>query len=396
LRRLIAAALFPLACASPGIPPGGPPDKVAPQIVEITPDSGSVGVKPKEVLFRFDEVVAERPPAVTTLADLFLISPRDGVADVSWHRSAIAVKPTHGFRPNTPYTVIMMRGLADLRGNVRNTGATTFFSTGPTIPRTRISGHAFDWVTGAPASGALVESLVMPDTLHPYVALVDSGGSFVIEHVPPARYTLRGYIDRNKNMGIDPSEQWDSVTVNLVDSARVELLLFVHDSLPPRIREVAATDSLTLLVTFDKPMDPAQTLTAANFAIIGPDSAPVPIASAGPPPKDTSAKPAPPIARPPTSPRTPATRRADTTTVVKAVMSRPAPISNAVIKLQHPLTPKVLYHVRAIGIRGLLGKTADSERAYTRPAPPPPAPPKPAVTPPATPPRASPPPPETP
>lgn len=383
LRRLIAAVLFGVACASPGIPPGGPPDVAAPKIVAIIPDSGSVGVKPKEVIFRFDEVVSERPPAATTLADLFLISPRDGVPDVSWHRDAISVKPSHGWRPNTSYTVIMLRGIADLRGNVRNTGATTFFSTGPTIPRTRISGHVFDWVSAAPASGALVESFVKPDSLHPYIALADSLGSFVLEHLPPARYTVRAYIDRNKNLGIDPSEPWDSVAVDLTDSARVELLVFVHDSLPPRIRDVGVTDSLTLQVMFDKPVDPGQTLTATNFAVIGPDSVPVPIASAGPPPRDTtSTTPTPtPAIRPPPLLRRPLSPRTDITAAVKAVMSRPIPISSAIIRLQHPLTPKAVYRVRAIGIRGLLGQTGDSERPFTAPAPPPP--PKPVATPPA-------------
>jgi hypothetical protein len=51
------------------------------------------------------------------------------------------------------------------------------------------------------------------------------------------------------------------------------------------------------------------------------------------------------------------------------------PISEVVLKLQRPLLPKTAYRVRAIGIRGLLGKTGDSERGYTPPAPPPPAPP---------------------
>ena len=363
------------------MPPGGPPDVAAPQIIAIIPDSGSVGVKPKEVIFRFDEVVAERPPALTTLADLFLISPRDGVPDVSWHRDAIAVKPTHGWRANTPYTVIMMRGLADIRGNVRNTGVTTFFSTGPTIPRTRISGQAFDWVTGAPAAGALVESFVQPDSLHPYVALVDTGGAFVLEHLPPARYAVRAYLDRNKDTGIDPSEQWDSVSVNLADSARIELLLFVHDTVPPRLRDVAAVDSQTLRVTFDKPVDPAQTLTAANFAVIGPDSIPVPIASANPEPRDTIGR----TAAPPPS-RAGVRPRVDTSAAPKRVMSRPTAISTAIIKLQRPLTPKLVYRVRAIGIRSLLGRTGNSERPFTAPAPPAPPPAKPAATPPATPP----------
>jgi hypothetical protein len=379
LRRLIAAVLFGLGCASPGMPPGGPPDTAAPQIVAIIPDSGSVGVKPKEVIFRFDEVVAERPPSVTTLADLFLISPRDGVPDVSWHRDAIAVKPTHGWRANTPYTIIMMRGLADIRGNVRNTGVTTFFSTGPIIPRTRISGQVFDWVTGAPAAGALVESFVQPDSIHPYVALADTGGAFVLEHLPPARYTVRAYLDRNKNMGIDPSEPWDSTAVNLSDSARIELLLFVHDTVPPRLRDAAAVDSLTLRVTFDKPVDPAQKLTAANFAVVGPDSVPVPIASVNPEPRDTIGK----IAAPP-PPRAGVTPRVDTTAGPKRVMSRPMAASTAILKLERPLTPKLQYRVRAIGIRGLTGRTGNSERPFTPPAPPPPV--KPAATPPTPPP----------
>ncbi len=358
------------------MPPGGPPDVAAPQIVSIVPDSGTVGVKPKEVIFHFDEVVSEKPQSATTLADLFLISPRDGVPSVSWHRDAIAVKPSHGWRNNTSYTVILMRGLADIRGNVRNTGATTFFSTGPTIPRTRISGQVFDWVNGAPAAGALVESFAQSDTLHPFVALVDSSGAFTLEHLPPARYTVRAYVDRNKNLAIDPSEPWDSVTLNLTDSSQKEFLVFAHDTVPPRIRDVEVVDSLRLRVTFDKPIDPAQTLSVANFMLTGPDSARVPIASAGPAPADTTPKvtEARPPAPRPTTARAPTRASADTVTVPKRVMSRPSPISSVIIKLQHPLTPKTLYRVRAIGIRGLTGRTGDSERGYTSPAPLPPAP----------------------
>jgi Bacterial Ig-like domain len=391
LRRLIAVALLGSGCASPGIPPGGPIDVTPPQLVAIIPDSGAVGVKPKEVVFRFDETVAERPPSVTTLSDLFLISPRDGVPEASWHRGAIGVRPTHGWRANTPYTVIMMSGLADLRGNVRKTGASTFFSTGTTIPRTRLAGNVFDWVSGTPANGALVESFVPPDSIHPYVAIADSSGAFVIEHLPPARYIVRAYLDRNKNLGIDPSEPWDSISINLTDSARTDLVIFAHDTVAPRLRDVRLVDSLTLQVTFDRPVNPSQTLSAANFAVMGPDSSRVPIVSAGPPPKDTTTKVNPPITapsaiRPLARGRAPTPGGRDTTLVPKPVMPRPVPISDAVIKLQHPLTPKLVYHVRAIGIRGLLGRTGDSDRTFSPPVPPPLLPAKPAATTPAPPP----------
>jgi hypothetical protein len=386
LRRLTAVALFGLACASPGMPPGGPPDVAAPQIVAIIPDSGTVGVSPKEVIFRFDEVVSERPPAATTLADLFLISPRDGTPDVGWHRSAITVRPSHGWRPNTPYTVILLKGIADLRGNVRNTGATTFFSTGKTLPRTRVAGHVFDWVAGTPANGALVESFVKPDSLHPYIALTDSNGAFSIEHLPSARYTVRAYLDRNKNFGIDPSESWDSVAINLADSATVTLLIFAHDSVPPRIRDVSAIDSVSLRVGFDRPVDPSQTLTVANFVVMGPDSVPVPIVSVGPPLVDTSTRAVTPALAVPPNVRPPVPSRRDTVTVAKPVMPRPVPISEIAIKLRRPLAAKTTYRVRAIGVRGLLGHVGDSERPYTTPAPPPPPLAKPpAKTPPSPP-----------
>jgi hypothetical protein len=386
LRRLTAALLLALGCASPGMPPGGPPDVAAPQILAIVPDTGTLGIAPKEVIFRFDEVVSERPAGATTLDDLFLISPRDGTPEASWHRQAIGVRPRRGWRPNTPYTVIMLRGISDLRGNVRNTGASTFFSTGKTVPRTRLTGHVFDWVAGIPSVGAMVESFVKPDSLHPYVAVADSSGGFVIEHMPPGSYTVRAYLDRNRNLGIDPSEPWDSVAVNVTDSANTTILMFVHDTVPPRIRDLLLLDSASLRVFFDKPVDPAQTLSAANFAVIGPDSAPVPILSAGAALKDTATRPVnPPIAAPPSPARPAAVRPAptrDTTTAVKPVMPRPSPITEIVINLRRPLAPRTTYRVRAIGIRGLLGHTGDSERPIAIPAPQPQPTVKPAVTPP--------------
>jgi hypothetical protein len=291
----------------------------------------------------------------------------------------------------------MMRGIADLRGNVRNTGATTFFSTGSVIPQTTIAGTVFDWVSGSPAAGALIESFVPPDTLHPYVALADSNGGFAIQHVPPGAYTVRAYLDRNKNLSVDPSEPWDSVLVTLTDSVRSSLVIFTHDTVAPRISDVRAVDSVTLQVSFDKPVDPTQTLSAVNFAVVGPDSLPVPIVRATAAVKDTIPAITPSGAlnpagaanptrtanptragNPPAGGRSPArtvpgNARRDTLAVPRPVMPRALPISEATIVLGRPLTPKLVYRVRSKGIRGLLGRVGDSDRPYTAPAPPPPS-----------------------
>ena len=369
LRRLTAAALLVAACASPGIPPGGPPDVAAPEILAIAPDSGRTNVRPREVVFRFNEVVSERSASVTNLADLFLISPRDGTPRVSWNRDEIAVRPRGSWRANTAYTVTMMSGLADIRGNVRNTGASTFFSTGPTLPRTRISGQIFDWVSGSPAAGSIIESFVPPDSNRAYVAIADSGGRFVLEHLPAGRYLVRGVIDRNKNRGIDPGEAWDSTSVALTDSTRVELLVFNRDTVGPRLRDITPVDSLNLQVTFDRPVDPAQQLTPANFAIVGRDSVRVPIERVSAPARDTT-----PVVNPAAGITSPAVLRGpgaparDTTAAPRAVMSRPSPPTAVVLRLARPLAPGATYRVRAIGLRGLLGHVADSERSYSVPA----------------------------
>ena len=119
------------ACASPGMPPGGPEDHVPPKLVSVSPDTNATNVRASSVTFRFDEVVSERPGAASSLDKLVVLSPSDGAARVRWRRSRIQVRPRRSFRPNTTYTVTLLPGIADLRGNIHTTPFTTTFSTGP-------------------------------------------------------------------------------------------------------------------------------------------------------------------------------------------------------------------------------------------------------------------------
>ena len=275
IRRLITAlAILSAAggCASPGMPPGGPIDTEGPRIIAIAPDSGRVGVKPPEVVFKFDEVVSERPAGAPSLAGLFLISPRDGGPKVDWHRSEVSVKPRRGWRSNTAYTITMLPGITDLRGNVRNTGKVTIFSTGAEIPTSRVAGIVFNWITGGVAQKGLIEARPVTDTTLVYVAATDSTGTFSFPNLPPGKYRLRGLIDDNNNQGLDPREAWDTTTVSLTDSARVELVAFAHDSVAPRLSDVVMRDSATLELLFDRAIDPNQRFTPASVDIKRSDS----------------------------------------------------------------------------------------------------------------------------
>lgn len=364
--KFTIAAIIIAACASPGVPPGGPVDTQAPQVVKIVPDSGKTGTTPPAVVFRFDEVVSERPSGAPSLGALFLISPRNGDVRVDWHRDELEIRPRKGWRKNTAYTITMLPGLSDLRGNTRNTGAVTTFATGATIPGSRITGTLFEWSQGRPITKGLIEARLRTDTTLVYLASPDSTGSFVVRNLSPGQYIVRGFSDDNANRGLDPRESFDTVGVSLTDSSGIELYAFVHDSIGTRLNAVNLRGLDSLDLSFDNPISPSHPITPAQIHVRGPDSVDVAVQSIVPPVVDTTA----------------AARR----------LKRPAPRSQLSVKLARPLTPKVRYRVRVTDVTNLSGITKSSEQLVTVPAPAAPAPTdKPAaVPPPAAPPPAPP------
>lgn len=406
------AALGIAGCAEIGHgPPGGPEDHAPPKLLKVTPDTGTLRVKPKEVVFRFDEVVSERPGSANGLAGLVLLSPSDGVPRVSWHRQAITVRPRKGFRSNTAYSVTLLPGMTDLRGNVLKEASTTFFSTGGEIPRTALRGTVFDWVAGKPAQRALVQAFHPGDTTFAWIATTDSVGGFEMRAFPAGTYLVRALIDANNNRTLDPREPFDTLVAAIADSARVELLAFVHDSLGPRIDRLTVEDSITLRVDFDRPYEPTHPVTLAQFTLLRADSSRFPIvalltdstlaaekdsvtrartdsaqkanpprtgadsARARPVPDATRPAPGSAIPLPASARRGRATGNAaprDTTLIPKP--SRPSPVARVIIRLGAPLAPATSYRLRATDVWGLSGAPRTSDRVFTTPkAPSPPA-----------------------
>lgn len=391
-------------------PPGGPEDHAPPKLLKVTPDTGALHVKPKEVVFRFNEVVSERPIGANSLDGLVVLSPSDGVPRVSWHRQAISIRPRRGFRANTTYSVTLLPGMTDLRGNVLKSASTTFFSTGGEIPRTALRGIVFDWVAGRPAQRALVQAFHRGDTTFAWIATTDSVGGFEMRAFPAGTYLVRAVLDANNNRTLDQREAFDTVVAAIADSARVELLTFVHDSLGPRIDRLAVDDSLTLRVDFDKPYEPAHPVTLAQLVLLRADSTTVPIvalltdsaltaekeaaakaradsvqrANPSRAPADTArTRPAPNAPRPagqavPLPSRRGARSAADAgqrDTFPLPKPSRPSPSSRVIVRLGVPLAPATSYRLRATDVWGLSGAPRTSDRVFTTPKLAPPAPP---------------------
>lgn len=267
------------ACASQGMPPGGPPDTAAPTLVKVTPESGAVGVSPRVVEFRFSEVISERPRGAQSLEQLVVISPSDGAAEVDWARNRIVIRPGRGWRPNTAYAVTVLAGLTDLRTNAATVPFRTIFSTGNTIPAGVLRGVAFDWLAGRAAPGARIEATTGGDTLLKWSIAADSTGRFALPSLPAATFLVRGWLDANGNGVRDAREPWDTTTVALTDSARVDFYAIVRDTAGARIADVTVVDSTTIRLRFDRPLVPGRPLAGATIRVLRRDSTEMPIVS---------------------------------------------------------------------------------------------------------------------
>ena len=381
LIALFVAIAGAVGCAGASPPPGGPEDRVPPQLLRVTPDTNAVNVTAKNVTFQFDETINDRGSGAQELSRRFLISPSDGSVSVSWHRSRIDVRPREGFRPNTAYSVSLLPGLSDLRGNTLKSGATVVFSTGPTIPSGAVTGTVFDWAAERPAPLTLVQAETPDSTL--YLAQSDSLGDFAVKPLPPGRYLVRAIIDANGNRALDRNEAFDTLTVTVPLAAPIELRTALRDTLAPRIGAVNATDSMTLRVPFDRPLDPQQTFELSSFQLLSADSLVVPLARILTPAQENersrvrqqaaadsmrradslAGKVLPPPPRPPVT----------TPTRVRKP-SVPAPITVLLLETEKPLTPNATYRLIVGGLRGINGRSAVSERTFTTPKPPPPPP----------------------
>jgi hypothetical protein len=268
LTTLALATALSAACASEGMPPGGPIDKTPPKLLTVSPESGSVHVGSKQVVtFRFDEVIGERTRDGGALDLAVIVSPSEGAPSVDWHRTYISVRSHKGWRPDVAYTVTILPGLQDLSGNVTRKAPQTVFSTGTVIPHAEVSGVAFDWAAQRVASGARIEAMIGKDTALKFTAVADSTGRFVMTTLPPGQLLLRAYVDANRNRALDSRESWDSASVSLTDTASREFYLFAHDTIGPSITDATPIDSVTLRVRFDRPLLPGAPIEASQFSL---------------------------------------------------------------------------------------------------------------------------------
>jgi hypothetical protein len=268
--RIGCLALLLTACATIQEPPGGPPDFDPPIILSVTPDSGAVVDDFDDaVQVQFNEVIDER--SGSGLENLVLLSPRPEELDVSWKRSRVTIEPKDGWHENIVYQLTLLPGFADLRSNRIDSGRTIAFSTGGQFPETLISGTVLDWEQGSSAPRALIEAILLPDSLV-FIAHADSLGEFQVRYLHPGSYLVVATIDGNNNLQRDYREVFDSVTVGLDSAVSRVLWAFAHDTVGPRISEISELDSVTIKIDFGQKLLPLEPIDSVARVYALPDT----------------------------------------------------------------------------------------------------------------------------
>jgi hypothetical protein len=275
-RKAASLALLTLGwvgCAKIEDPPGGPPDYAAPVLLAVAPDSGSVMPDFDDDLeFQFNEVINERSGG--GLENLIQVSPRPEELRVGWKRTRVTVRPKDGWHRDIVYHVTLLPGIADLRNNRLDSSRTVIFSTGGPIPDTRLSGTVLDWEAGRAAARALLEAVLLPDSLV-YQSSADSLGDFELTAIPPGEYLLNAVVDGNNNQMRDSREAFDSVTVRIDSTFDHVFWAFAHDTTGPQISDVADPDSFTIRVGFNQALLAQDPPDSAVQVYALPDTTPV-------------------------------------------------------------------------------------------------------------------------
>lgn len=370
------------ACASPGLPPGGPTVSAFPRVIATRPDTNALNVRPGKVLVRFDDVIAEQANG-GELSRSVLISPWDGEPRVEWKRTGMTIRPRGDWRENTAYTITILPGIGDLKNRPSPFGYVLQFSTGGNIPQTVLRGVAFDWAAARAIPKSTVQAIDVKDTTLVYLTAADSTGRYELTSMPAGRYIVRAFDEKQPNRTLEPREPWDTVSVTITDTATVDLYMFVHDTMPVRINELRLSDSVSIMLVLDKPLLPGVAITPGSARVVAADSSVIAVVAILTATEERLARErADSIARAQdTTQRAPdvpqaarrtidPTRRRDTAvTLPPPEPKRVAPTSELIIKVGTPLKPGSTYRVTLTGLRSLLNVTGTTTRLLIVPRP---------------------------
>jgi hypothetical protein len=168
------------------------------------------------------------------------------------------------------YRVTLLPVVRDLFNNQLRDPFELVFTTGQEFSPTAVAGLVWDRITGEGVEPAEVRALSDgPDSLM-HVAMADTGGVYAFRFLPPGRYRVVAFQDRNRDGNVDPMEVQGERGILLnaaTDTMLLPLAVLQPDTTPARITSVEILDSLTVTVEFDDHLDPSRGFESVGAAL---------------------------------------------------------------------------------------------------------------------------------
>lgn len=193
------------ACASTGIPDGGPYDETPPKFVRATPEPNATNNKRKKISIEFDEYIK-----LDKASEKVIISPPQNEAPevkVSGHRVLVEFFDT--LRENTTYTIDFGDAIVDNNEDNPLGNFAYAFSTGEHIDTMEVSGTVLSADNLEPVKGIQVglhknlEDSAFVKLPFDRISRTDSRGHFTIRGVAPGKYRIYALMDGNQNYLFD-------------------------------------------------------------------------------------------------------------------------------------------------------------------------------------------------
>ena len=251
-----------MACARQMPPPGGPPDKTPPRVVDTMPadDSVRVGLD-TPIRIRFSEAMDRR-----SVERALFVSPQSAEEpDFRWRGDVLEIRLPDGLQADRTYLVTVGQESADEWRNRMRSSYSFGFATGDRLNRGELNGRVlkskgqagqvFVW-----AYDLSVVTAPDPGRDRPtYVTQPDETGHFVLPRLGSGNYRVFAFVDQNNDrtyssgdlLALPPGD------VALADEGRVrlgELKLAVRDTSAPALVAARTPDQQHVLMRFDEPV----------------------------------------------------------------------------------------------------------------------------------------------
>jgi hypothetical protein len=268
-----------LGCAKSVAPPGGPIDRTPPEMMTVSPKSGSVSVPlDSRVIIKFSERI---DPA--TVDNALFISPEpEEPPKIKVKSDQVEIIPREDLKPDRTYIITLGTALKDAHSVNLAQSATIAFSTGATIDSGSVAGIVYRDGKAAPGiSLALFDqdpgSAIIPiDSIVPdYQTQSGEGGVYKLNYLPPDSFYLVAYDDKNKNRRVDFGREMIGLPfvmarITTAEPWQTGLDMQMHASDTSRVgfRTVSMNSDGLVKIRLTQPLDRPQTETLfATLAI---------------------------------------------------------------------------------------------------------------------------------